>query len=99
MITNFKIFESICEMPKIGDYILYPKEIIKITDDDHFNELNIGKIEMTHSNFESYLINNFENGNRYITIPIKDMKKCKWSENIKELEKYLMNIKEKKYNL
>lgn len=92
MITNFKIFETLYRTPKIGDYVLFPKEII--TGDSGDIEYYIGQIFHRHSN--GYWVNNIENIERDIFINFLMLEKCKYSENKEELEIYQNT---KKYNL
>lgn len=97
MITKFKIFESINELPKVGDYVLIKRSNVGSLSIDFFDN-NIGQISRIEEDF--YYVN-FEKS------PIKSIEYYKnrrysinefkyWSSDKEELEEFLAA---KKFNL
>lgn len=98
MITNFKIFEAIHELPKVGDYIIVNNLFT------HFEKIQnyVGKVtKVQYSKFPTIVqLHAVFNGNfktiadSYFVLDILDVEH--WSENEEELKTLL---KSKKYNL
>ena len=79
MITNFKIYESIYKMPKIGDYIIITTDMNDIDNDI------VGKV--TSEEPGGY----FADNSYYIDFD--DLRTTYWSNNKEELEEILKEKK------
>lgn len=93
MITNFKIFEAIHELPKEGDYVIVKNNKFKnnigyVTKTRYSRLPTMFRLDVKFdTNFEKVVDN-------YSTIDIEDV--TYWSENKEELEVF---INSNKYNL
>ena len=101
MITNFKIFESVYRLPKIGDYVLFDKDCIFGYNGDLNDGYYIGQIKSLYVE-GGYWLHDVDNiqkqpdKRREYLITNKRFQECWYSESKEELENIL---KEKKYNL
>ena len=110
MITQFKIFEHVCELPKIGDYVILDSIQYNYLDDEiltNFINSNIGIIVSINTKhpIEKYFEVKFENinlsikhyfNNKNDSLFAKIVKIKYWSENKEELKEILQA---NKYNL
>lgn len=108
MITQFKIFEHVYKLPKIGDYAILDSEQFKtnyLGTEELINFLDSTVGIVTHQNNDTFEIK-FENiynltVKKYLSRPnnslfVQIIKIKYWSENKEELEILLQT---KKYNL
>ena len=97
MITKFKIFESVNELPELGDYVIVDEKVgfrneVLI----NFYKTNIGEIIKKNANnwYDVKYENKLNMGSGLHIVEISGLKY--WSHNKKELEDILIN---KKYNI
>jgi hypothetical protein len=97
MITKFKIFESVNELPELGDYVIVDSKVGFGSEDlINFYKNNIGKIIKKNANnwYDVKYENKLKLESGLHIVEISGLKY--WSHNREELE---LILKKEKYNI